>query len=474
MNILNKIGLILKEDEFICESGIRDMNKISKNFKKAKIYFHKDLDGVTSAITMKKYLENNGIKVIEAEPIQYGNEEYIVKKTPVNTLPVLVDFAHNSVNAQIWTDHHDGQVGNMGASKDFKHTRSNAERISQTISSTDIFPSKDIEVISTVDSADFARYGLTPDDIMKAVFTYDKDLDISKNHQMMGLATNKLVLTYKNKKDFLSTLVMNSKPSLSSMYNITKNMAKSEGYKTPDDIDFGGEKYKEQRKGLEISKGNARMIPGMKNGESFIDGTTIYQKGGGYMGGKNVYDRYTVFGLYPESDFLITQWPMGLIQMSANPFSQKKNPYHLGDIMMKKIMPKFKSELQNENISLDRIKYNFERDIGKKHIKDAIGFNWSDFVDLYKDKIKGVESKNDWWPTMVKDIANKPYRFLSKKQKDVLKKINVSAWDVIMASSGGHKSITNLSGLNFLKDSKNMMNKISMSLSDYMKDKHLK
>ena len=75
---------------------------------------------------------------------------------------------------------------------------------------------------------------------------------------------------------------------------------------------------------------------------------------------------------------------------------------------------------------------------------------------------------------MIHDISNKPYTDLSPKQKGLLKKISVNAWDVIMASSGGHKNITNLSGLNFLKDTKGMMNKISMEISKVMKDKRLK
>jgi hypothetical protein len=165
---------------------------------------------------------------------------------------------------------------------------------------------------------------------------------------------------------------------------------------------------------------------------------------------------------------------MGMIQLSANPFTSRKNPVHLGNVMMKKIMPKYKPELQRTDITLDRLKYEAERDIKKKKIKGAMGFNWADFESLYKGKIKGLEKDHsDWWPTMVKDITNKPYRFLSKKQKNVLKKIKVSAWDVIMASSGGHKNITNLSGLNFLDNTKDMMNKISMDISEYMKDKRL-
>jgi len=475
MNIIERITRLQKAQHLI-ESGVRNMTKLAKQYDKAKIYFHKDLDGVTSAIAVKKYLEDNGIKVVDAEPIQYGGEEFSVKKVENGVLPVLVDFAHGKPVMKIHLDHHDNQVGYTKGttSTSFVHTPSNVQYISQIISPTDVFPAKDIEVISTVDSADFSKFGLSPDDIAKAVFKPNNKLDVTKNHQMMGLVTNKLLLTYKNKKGFLSKIVMNSKPSLLNMFVNIRNLAKAEDFKTSLDIELGGKLYKQQRKDKELEEGNPNMIPGMKNGESFINGGTIFQKGGGYMGGKNVYDRYTIFSLYPESDFLITQWPMGMIQLSANPFSRKKNPYHLGDIVMKKIMPKFKGELKKEEITLDRLKYEFERDIYKKKIKNAMGFTWSDFEALYLNKAKGLASKNDWWPTMVEDITNKPYRFLSKKQKDVLKKITVPAWDVIMAGSGGHKSITNLSGLNFLKNTKDMMNRISIEMSKEMENKRLK
>ncbi len=38
------------------ESGIRDIRSLSNRYKMAKIYFHQDLDGVTTAIAMKEYL----------------------------------------------------------------------------------------------------------------------------------------------------------------------------------------------------------------------------------------------------------------------------------------------------------------------------------------------------------------------------------------------------------------------------------
>jgi single-stranded DNA-specific DHH superfamily exonuclease len=66
--------------QLIKESGIRDINDIAKRYNKAKIYFHIDLDGVTSAIAMKVYLESYGIEVVDAETIQYGTDEFAIKK----------------------------------------------------------------------------------------------------------------------------------------------------------------------------------------------------------------------------------------------------------------------------------------------------------------------------------------------------------------------------------------------------------
>jgi len=52
------------------ETGLRNIKALADRYKKAKIYFHQDLDGVTTALAMKNYLENNGIEVVDAEIIQ--------------------------------------------------------------------------------------------------------------------------------------------------------------------------------------------------------------------------------------------------------------------------------------------------------------------------------------------------------------------------------------------------------------------
>jgi hypothetical protein len=70
----------LTKAQILKESGIRDINKLSQQYKKAEIYFHQDLDGVITAIGMRHYLTSKGIRVVDAHIIQYGDKEFSVKR----------------------------------------------------------------------------------------------------------------------------------------------------------------------------------------------------------------------------------------------------------------------------------------------------------------------------------------------------------------------------------------------------------
>jgi hypothetical protein len=472
MNILDKIDLLNEEEHLVNESGIRNIKELAKTHKTAEIYFHKDLDGVTSAIGMKNYLKQYGIKTIDAHTINYGGEEYAVPKPKNKTLAVLVDFAHGKPVMHIHTDHHDSQVGvEKGTSVSFVATPSNAAYISQVLSPKDLFPPQDVKIISTVDSADFASQGITPDDIMRAVYKTNPKISVSKNRRAMGFATNRLLLAYKNKPDFLTNVVLQSSPSLSSIYNITKKLAKSEGYKPPEELEQDNAEYVAGQK-AKIIKGDVKDVKTLKNGESVMIGTTIVQQGGGSM--YKGYDRYTPFKNHPEAEYYTIIWPMGLIQLSKNPFKSGKNPYHLGNLVMKDVMPKFKSKLSKEVTAWDA-KRIFEMDINNKKIKNAMGFNYSDLIALFDKSLKGLPKDGTNYKKMFIDIMNKPSRFLSKKQKNILKKVKISVWDIIMSQSGGHKDITNISGFNFLgKGYTKLMRDVQTEIAKQMKNKHLK
>lgn len=476
-NLFEQLDNALEAHRRVNESGIRNIKALSKKYKDATGYFHQDLDGVTSALGMKSYLERYGIKTTKVIPINYGSSEFVADIPKKSTLTWMVDFAHGKPFMNIHTDHHDGQSGvASGTSTDFVKDPANVAAISAKISPSELFPPKDLEVIKMVDSADFAKHDINPDQVMNGAFGYDDTIDVEKNHIAMGMVVNKLLLANKNKKNFLQDLVMQSKPSLMSMYNVIVKLSKKEGFRPSNAIQKGTEKYIDQQKGhMQKPDTDPKKL---RMGQSTVWGTTIVQYGGGFMGGANVYDRYTPFKLYPNADYLCIGWAMGLVQLSKNPFKSGKNPYHLGDLVMKKIMTKYKSKLQKKIVSLGDMKRVFEGDIHKKGGPDSMGFKWEDFVSLFdQKKVKGINLESEGgWTSFIKSVSSVKFDNLSYKQKQILDKITVSLWDIIQAQSGGHSDITNIQGLNFWGKGypDDLLKPIMSDIAKEMKSKHLR
>ena len=306
--------------KIISESGIRNIRELSDRYKKAKIYFHQDLDGVTTAIAMRDYLESNDIDVVDTEVIQYGDKEFAVKKADATgeVMPVLVDFAHGKPMFIIHTDHHDRQAGaEETGSKSFRQARSNVETLSQIIPKSDLFSPDDVSTISMVDSADYAKNDITPEILMNYIYKFDKDISARKNRMMLGLVTNKLLLAFKNKPQFLERLVMESKPSLLNLFLKIREIMKEKGYPGFETLEKNKEDYVEKMKSYPSVQDNI-----------------IVQYGGGSMIKPGSYDRYTPFRNNPEADFLVIAWPLGLLQASCNPFKKERElkGVNLGEI----------------------------------------------------------------------------------------------------------------------------------------------
>ena len=420
--------------KIIKESGLRDIRALAKRYPKAEIYFHQDLDGVTTAIAMKKYLEDNGIDVVGSHIIQYGDKEFAVKKNDAtgDTMPVLVDFAHGKPMFVIHTDHHDRQAGAEDTkSTSFRPSRSNVETISQIVSPKDIFPSSDILLISTVDSADFAKYDISPDEVVNYLFRIDKDKSLQKNKMLLGLVINKLILAFKNKPGFMENLVMKSNPSLMSILTNIKDWMKQTNAPAPEELQKNAEAYKETMKGYPK-----------------VEDNIIFQYGGGSMIKPGSYDRYTPFRNNPEADFLIMAWPLGLVQASCNPFKKDRElkGVNLGEIAQE-VLGKWEGQLKERTIPLSTIKWISEssKDFGP----ESVGFTFKDFKALYGDKFTTMENGEEVLDH-IQEMMETPFTELSEEHKEMLDKIGVNAWDLIQANSGGHKNITNISGLNYL------------------------
>ncbi len=495
-----KLEYFLEELDKLNETGIKGIRKIAKKSKKSIGYGHKDTDGITSSIGFKSYLEQYGIKTVDWHPIQYGPEEFSIPEPKKGYINWIVDFSHTKGNkVDVWLDHHEGEHKGAGekTSTKFAKARSNIGDIQDNIAFRDIFPPEDLEIISTVDSADFYKHGLSPDDIMRAAFGLNKELSVKENHWRMGLVVNKLLLTYKNKSDFLKKLVLNANPSLISMYNIIRRLAKKEGYNPPEEVEKQQKAYnvqqqkaKKQSKSKELGQQKTPMgepsqglkqkakeadiseIKNLKSGESIMVDNTVVQYGGGKMGKGVQYDRYTVFKNNPDANFLVIGWPLGLVQASANPFKPKNENINLIDIVLESVMQEYKSEWDNKMISLGKLKKVFEENVTKKNLDDAIGFTFDDLINQFsRDQIQGIDiDKTGTWNKIVKDITNKKWKDLTNKQKNVLSKVKISLWDVVMSSSGGHPGIVNLSNLQFLGKGytdtlKEIMTKISKRLN---------
>jgi len=418
--------------KLIKETGIRDISALRKRYPKAEIYFHQDLDGVTTAIAMKKYLESNGIDVVGAHIIQYGDKEFAVKKNDAegDVMPVLVDFAHGKPMFKIHTDHHDKQVGaEKGTSKSFRQARSNVETISQVVSPKDLFPSSDILLINTVDSADFAKQGITPEEVVNYLYRFDKETSLQKNKLLLGFVINKLLLAFKNKPGFLESLVMDSEPSLLSILTNIKSWMKAANSPKPQELQKNAEEYAKAMKDFPKVSDNI-----------------IFQYGGGSMFKPGSYDRYTPFRNNPEADFLIMAWPLGLLQVSCNPFKKERElkGVNLGEIAQE-VLGKWESQLKEKKIPLSTIKWISETSVGA----ESVGFTFKDFDALYGGKFIMMDGGEKVLGN-IKEMMDTPFTELTEEQKEMLDKIGINAWDLIQSQSGGHKCITNISGLNYL------------------------
>jgi hypothetical protein len=568
-----------------------DLTSVISRSRKCEIYFHKDLDGVTSALAMKQILKGQyQIEAVNCHTIQYGGLEFAVETPEKGNLAVLVDFAHSKPMFTIATDHHQEQVGAEDTSSTYyKHSRSNVETISGEIAKQEIFPQGDIDFIQTIDSANFLKYGVKPEDIQQSIFKLDKNQPIEKIKFTMGFVVNRLLLAYKNKritvtsldgkrdhinKNFLECMVLDCSPNLYSMFNNIKHYVLNS--KTNDRLG-------RLATAEELSQNLGDYIKTMKtySGKSYDDKYKIIQQyGGGSMIKPGSYDRYVVFRNTPDSEFLCIIWPMGLIQVSCNPFKEKKlKDINLGEIA-KEVLAKYESIFKRYFISLEAIKQvyetsqdwkNMEKVIGEEEYK-GIGFKFSDLEAFYMDciynkvdkKVDNILNKileidfistDDTYENIkvtinyngdnyifgikdtknikrfidsasngsveefsdlisnvkgnLSDISKKQiegaknnisnflkssdfiiskrdkitvfkglndsklksamdtnYSDLTTEQKNYLSNLKIPVWELIIRNSGGHPSITNISGLNFLAYNRQVM-KIAYKTENY-------
>jgi hypothetical protein len=195
---------------------------------------------------------------------------------------------------------------------------------------------------------------------------------------------------------------MTSTPSIENLYNNIIKIAKQGNYADVDTMKKNQEKYIEQRKGSIQVVGNI---------------LTQYDLGSMRKGS---YDRYTPFRIYPDSDFLVTGMggQVGMVQASCNPFKEDRalKGVNLGEIK-DQLLYEFKLELEKQILPFKVIKKIAEREA----TEESVGFTSRDMMALY-GKMPSYNPNTQ----------------------------SINGYDFLLANSGGHKCITNISGINFL------------------------
>jgi len=475
------------------ESGIRNIRELAKQYDSAIIYGHMDLDGLASSISAKAYLERYGIKTIDFQVIQYGATEFaITKPTNPKTMGVLVDFAHGKPFMKIHTDHHQNQQVMKGSSNQFTHSESNADTWSTKISTSNIFPAEDIRVINMVDAAQYKREGIKPEEMLKATIKSDKEKSVLRNHIEMGMACGKLVLAFKNRPGFFKEVVMRANPSLESMYNVIRHIIKEKieagekRYTNPENIERNSLTYWNEQSSKKIPNGEITDIDDMSNGQSIIINDIIFQCGGGYMGSVGSYDRYTAFRLYPNAKYFIMLWnAFGMMQVSKNPWYEGNDldDVNLGDIVLENIFKKRVAPslyTDKYKISLLAIKKMNEEKVNEE--KGSIGFDYEGLLAVYPKLRELYDKFSSKYQYVIKKYMNwKPSDFINQPEEEIKKAIDILGRklyvylpDIIMANSGGHPSITNLTGFGYLNEEISIRKRLDKGENPYEKSKYKK
>jgi hypothetical protein len=191
---------------------------------------------------------------------------------------------------------------------------------------------------------------------------------------------------------------------------------------------------------------NAQDYADKMKGYPTVSDNIIFQYGGGSMFKPGSYDRYTPFRNNPEADFLIMAWPMGLVQASCNPFKKERElkGVNLGEIAQE-VLAKWEDQLKEKKIPLSTMKWVSETSAGP----ESVGFTFKDFDALYGGKFMFMDGGEEML-NKIEEMMEKPFSDLSEEEISLMDKIGINAWDLIQSNSGGHKCITNISGLNYL------------------------
>ena len=156
--------------------------KLGKVGKKVMLYFHDDLDGVFSAVAIKKYLLSKDFEIVGYGVVNYQEGWDVIELNP-QYINVAVDFAEITDGIDVYIDHH----GEFKEDQDLKgkhavktKTYSAYEGIMDQLGLP--VDSMVMDVINMVDAAKYDDFGVKWKDLLEWDYDYFKK---HKNTKLM-------------------------------------------------------------------------------------------------------------------------------------------------------------------------------------------------------------------------------------------------------------------------------------------------
>ena len=193
--------------------------KLGKTGKKVMLYFHDDLDGIFSAVAIKKYLLSKDFEIIGYGVVNY-QEGWDVVDLNNQYINVAVDFAEITDGIDIYIDHH----GDFKEDDDLtgKHavktkTYSAYEGIMDQLGLP--VDSMVMDVINMVDAAKYDDFGVKWTDLLEWDYDYFKT---HKNPKLMFAGVFNQLLKRGDYRTFIEVVDNATEPSIYQIYRLFK------------------------------------------------------------------------------------------------------------------------------------------------------------------------------------------------------------------------------------------------------------
>lgn len=428
----------------IIKSGLVKLNEsgiqLPKNTRAAKIIHHRDMDGIFSAIIAYNQLVKQGIpsKNITTYGIQYGDDrdkDAIHKKfrRSKGQAVVLVDFSllpKDVEEPDFWSDHHiyDGErpksAGKVGATQ----YKSDASHLA-LIRTNNMVDGATLKAIDIIDSAGYTN--------LMDVINLPKNFKEKGRMERLAILCNSLIGEIADNDTLLPNFIKNTKPSLVSFYNnllklVRLNNVQMEAIKELGKIKPNWEKVEKARELMPTLKSKMAITRDPK--VPYRDKVKPIEEGAleDYEKLEKLKKKGSKRTEKEQEQYLeLVNKPFNIQrEITKNSIERAKQPGML--------VSKGATLVQNDS----KIQRYIWTQMNKKGLKHPFVIKrYSMFIQI---------AVNPELPDNIKELIdlNKiRIEAMEEVKKKHMNKFNKWAFDIVEKESGGHKGITNISGL---------------------------